>query len=134
MQGRQTIKSFSIRAHVYYNISTARCYRVRKCVCVLTISLCVSLSPGSMLSQAESSLPSYSSLSVFSSGVQVGHSSFIIHQHLPNFTKAGHRHRAEPVYQLLCLMGLKIVVREISMYIKILLQILKLLLQQQFLY
>lgn len=30
-----------------------------------------------MLSQAESSLPSYSSLSVFSSGVQVGHSSFI---------------------------------------------------------
>ena len=54
------------------------CVYVRACVCLCcwpARSVC--LSPGSMLSQAESSLPSYSSLSVFSSGVQVGHSSFI---------------------------------------------------------
>lgn len=49
---------------------------------MLTVSVCVNvcvpdrvhLSAGSMLSQAESSLPSYSSLSVFSSGVQVEYS------------------------------------------------------------
>lgn len=49
---------------------------VSMCVCCLP-SCPLFLSPGSMLTQAESSLPSYSSLSVFSSGVQVGHSSFI---------------------------------------------------------
>lgn len=49
---------------------------------MFTVSVCVNvcvsdrvhLSAGSMLSQAESSLPSYSSLSVFSSGVQVEYS------------------------------------------------------------
>uniref|UniRef100_A0A3Q2UWI0 Paired box protein Pax-6 n=1 Tax=Haplochromis burtoni TaxID=8153 RepID=A0A3Q2UWI0_HAPBU len=59
-----------------------------------------SSSSGSMLSQAESSLPSYSSLSVFSSGVQVGNSSFVIH-HLssaPSKLHHIHHNRSEPVY------------------------------------
>lgn len=59
-----------VRAHTRQHLNVL----VLVCVCACS---CARVSAGSMLSQAESSLPSYSSLSVFSSGVQVGHSSFI---------------------------------------------------------